>query len=181
MATKEQIKQTILAIAGNPSVGEIYSLAEKWADAIWKIDNKDVAVKEVPNEPETVVWDDVETKAFEDTGTFIADLQAQLGASIEGFKCAHGDMLRKEGTSKAGKRARGQRPGVRARGCRHGEPVMNWVIRENGTAIGVGSAADIVVGRLEYLVEKKPDNPRRLIAEALDYARALRGWIKAVL
>ena len=60
-------------------------------------------VKEVPNEPETVVWDDVETKAFEDTGTFIADLQAQLGASIEGFKCAHGDMLRKEGTSKAGK------------------------------------------------------------------------------
>jgi hypothetical protein len=46
MATKEQIKQTILAIAGNPSVGEIYSLAEKWADAIWKIDNKDVAVKE---------------------------------------------------------------------------------------------------------------------------------------
>lgn len=60
-------------------------------------------VKEVPNEPETVVWDDVETKAFEDTGTFIADLQAQLGASIEDFKCAHGDMLRKEGTSKAGK------------------------------------------------------------------------------
>ncbi len=53
-----------------------------------------VEVKEVPNEPETVVWDDVETKAFEDTGTFIADLQAQLGASIEGFKCAHGDNLR---------------------------------------------------------------------------------------
>ena len=59
--------------------------------------------KPIANEPETVVWDDVETKAFEDTGTFIADLQAQLGASIEGFKCAHGDMLRKEGTSKAGK------------------------------------------------------------------------------
>jgi hypothetical protein len=56
---------------------------------------------------------------------------------------------------------------------------MNWVIRENGTAIGVGSAADIVVGRLEYLVEKKPANPRRLLAEALDYARALQGWIKA--
>jgi hypothetical protein len=45
MATKEQIKQTILAIAGDPSVGEIYSLADKWADAIWKLDNKDVAVK----------------------------------------------------------------------------------------------------------------------------------------
>lgn len=59
--------------------------------------------KPVANEPQTVVWDDVEVKAFEDTGTFIADLQAQLGASIEGFKCAHGDMIRKEGTSKAGK------------------------------------------------------------------------------
>jgi hypothetical protein len=59
--------------------------------------------KPVANEPQTVVWDDAEVKAFEDTGTFIADLQAQLGASIEGLKCAHGDMLRKEGTSKAGK------------------------------------------------------------------------------
>jgi hypothetical protein len=55
---------------------------------------------------------------------------------------------------------------------------MNWVIRKHGTAIGVGSAADIVVGRLEYLVEKKPANPRRLLAEALSYARALQGWIK---
>jgi hypothetical protein len=46
MATKDQIKETILAIAGNPSVGEVYSLADKWADAIWKLDNKDVAVNE---------------------------------------------------------------------------------------------------------------------------------------
>lgn len=46
MATKDEIKRTILAIAGDPSVGEIYSLADKWADAIWKLDNKDVAVKE---------------------------------------------------------------------------------------------------------------------------------------
>ena len=61
------------------------------------------AIKEVPNEPETVVWDDLETKAFEDTETFIADLQAQLGASVERFGCMHGDMIRKEGTSKAGK------------------------------------------------------------------------------
>ena len=45
MATKDEIKRTILAIAGDPSVGEIYSLADKWADAIWKLDNKDVAVK----------------------------------------------------------------------------------------------------------------------------------------
>jgi len=46
MASKEQIKQTILAIAGDPSVGEVYSLADKWADAIWKLDNKDVAVND---------------------------------------------------------------------------------------------------------------------------------------
>ena len=46
MASKEQIKQIILAIAGHPSVGEVYSLADKWADAIWKLDNKDVAVND---------------------------------------------------------------------------------------------------------------------------------------
>jgi hypothetical protein len=46
MATKEQIKKTILAIAGDPSVGEIYSLADKWADAIWKLDNPNFAVKD---------------------------------------------------------------------------------------------------------------------------------------
>jgi hypothetical protein len=55
---------------------------------------------------------------------------------------------------------------------------MEWVIRKHGTAIGVGSAVDIVVGRLEYLVERQPNNPRLLLAEALDYARALRGWVK---
>jgi len=46
MATKEQIKRVILDIAGDPSVGEIYSLADKWADAIWKLDNPNFAVKE---------------------------------------------------------------------------------------------------------------------------------------
>ena len=46
MATKEEIKKTILAIAGNPTVGEIYSLADKWADAIWKLDNPNFAVKD---------------------------------------------------------------------------------------------------------------------------------------
>ena len=45
MATKEEIKKTILAIAGDPTVGEIYSLADKWADAIWKLDNPNFAVK----------------------------------------------------------------------------------------------------------------------------------------
>ncbi len=46
MASKEQIKKVILDLAGNPSVGAIYSLSDKWAEAIWKLDNKDVAVKE---------------------------------------------------------------------------------------------------------------------------------------
>jgi hypothetical protein len=38
MATKEQIKKVILDIAGDPSVGEIYNLADKWADAIVALD-----------------------------------------------------------------------------------------------------------------------------------------------
>lgn len=59
--------------------------------------------KEVPNEPQTVVWDDLETKAFEDNGRFLQTITQSLGASVEGFKCAHGDMIRKEGTSKQGK------------------------------------------------------------------------------
>jgi hypothetical protein len=46
MATRDEIKKTILAVADNPTVGEIYSLADKWADAIWKLDNPNFAVKE---------------------------------------------------------------------------------------------------------------------------------------
>lgn len=45
MATRDEIKKTILAVAGDPSVGEIYELADKWADAIWKLDNPNFAVK----------------------------------------------------------------------------------------------------------------------------------------
>jgi hypothetical protein len=55
---------------------------------------------------------------------------------------------------------------------------MEWVIRQNATAIGVGSAVDIVAGRLEHLVERQPNNPRLLLSEALYYARLLRGWVK---
>jgi hypothetical protein len=40
MATKEQIKKVILDIAGDPSVGEIYNLADKWADAIVSLDSE---------------------------------------------------------------------------------------------------------------------------------------------
>jgi hypothetical protein len=39
MATKAQIKEVILRIAGNPSSGSIASLADKWATAIAELDN----------------------------------------------------------------------------------------------------------------------------------------------
>ena len=57
-------------------------------------------VKEIPNEPQTVVWEDeVETKAFQDT----TDIAKAFGAQVVGLECKHGAMLLKEGTSKAGK------------------------------------------------------------------------------
>jgi hypothetical protein len=57
-------------------------------------------VKEVPNEPQTVVWEDEsETKAFQDT----TDIASAFGGQVVGFKCKHGEMLLKEGTSKTGK------------------------------------------------------------------------------
>lgn len=38
MATKEQIKKTILDLAGNPQSGAIASLADAWANAIAELD-----------------------------------------------------------------------------------------------------------------------------------------------
>lgn len=46
MATKEQIKKAILEVAGNPESGVIVALADKWADAIVKLDEPEVAAKE---------------------------------------------------------------------------------------------------------------------------------------
>lgn len=40
MATKEQIKATILSVAGNPETGIIAQLADEWANAIAKLDEK---------------------------------------------------------------------------------------------------------------------------------------------
>jgi hypothetical protein len=57
------------------------------------------AEKIVENEPETYIWpDEVETKAFADT----TDIVKALGAEVVGFKCKHGDMLLKDGTSAKG-------------------------------------------------------------------------------
>jgi hypothetical protein len=40
MATKEQIEQTILKVAGNPSSGPIKELADEWARAIVALDEE---------------------------------------------------------------------------------------------------------------------------------------------
>lgn len=42
MATKEQIKKTILEVAGNPESGVVAEFAEAWADAIIAIDSPKV-------------------------------------------------------------------------------------------------------------------------------------------
>lgn len=39
MATAEQIKKTILKVAGNPESGIVKDLAQKWADEIVSLDN----------------------------------------------------------------------------------------------------------------------------------------------
>ena len=39
MATKEQIKKAILDVAGNPESGIIAELADKFADAVAKLDS----------------------------------------------------------------------------------------------------------------------------------------------
>lgn len=47
MATKEQIKKAILAVAGNPDSGIVAEYADRWADAIVKLDEPEEPVKEV--------------------------------------------------------------------------------------------------------------------------------------
>lgn len=42
MASKEQIKATILEVAGNPVSGDIADLADVWATAIVELDNPQV-------------------------------------------------------------------------------------------------------------------------------------------
>ena len=60
-------------------------------------------VKEVPNEPVTIVWDEVESTAATDSGWDASHVLKALGAKVQSFDCKHGAMLLKEGTSKAGK------------------------------------------------------------------------------
>jgi hypothetical protein len=59
--------------------------------------------KPVANEPETVIWDEVEVKAVDPQPAFIQTIQESLNAEVIDKRCAHGSMIRKEGVSKAGK------------------------------------------------------------------------------
>jgi hypothetical protein len=57
---------------------------------------------------------------------------------------------------------------------------MNWQIRTGrDSVLGVESACDIVVGRLEYLAEHgtRGTGPR-LLDEAIQYSRLIREWVR---
>ena len=45
MATRDEIKNTILAVAGNPEAGVVVTYADAWADAIAKLDEPVIEVK----------------------------------------------------------------------------------------------------------------------------------------
>jgi len=47
MATREEIKRTILEVAGNPEAGVVVTYADRWADAIVKLDEPKKAAREV--------------------------------------------------------------------------------------------------------------------------------------
>jgi hypothetical protein len=54
-----------------------------------------------PNEPQTVVWDVEESKAFSDDGDFLKVLNDTLGAEPITYGCRHGNRVFKSGESKA--------------------------------------------------------------------------------
>jgi hypothetical protein len=57
---------------------------------------------------------------------------------------------------------------------------VNWQIRTGSKSVlGVEQAADIVVGRLEYLAEHGSRcNGQRLLDEAIQYSRLIRDWVR---
>lgn len=56
--------------------------------------------KPIPNEPQTVVWDVEESKAFSDDGDFLEVLNDTLGAEPITYGCKHGNRVFKSGDSK---------------------------------------------------------------------------------
>lgn len=56
---------------------------------------------------------------------------------------------------------------------------MNWHIHTGQLSrMGVGSAIELIIGRLEYMAAQPQCNRERLLAEAIIYARLLRQWIR---
>ena len=56
---------------------------------------------------------------------------------------------------------------------------MNWHIHTGQRSrMGVGSAIELIVGRLEYMAAHPQCSREQLLAEATVYARLLRGWIR---
>lgn len=138
--SEEQLKRKAHFDSGGTI--ETYDKSYRQGDTGHKVEHpfKPVeAVKEVPNEPQTVVWDEEETTAFQSTGNFIGDLQRQLGASVEGFKCAHGDMLKKEGTGKTGKPYFGYVCGAKSKAD---QCDAKWAKLVGGSWVFEGKAAD---------------------------------------
>jgi hypothetical protein len=57
--------------------------------------------KPIPNEPQTVVWDVEESKAFSDDGDFLKVLNDTLGAEPITYGCKHGNRVFKQGDSRS--------------------------------------------------------------------------------
>lgn len=62
MATREEIKRTILEVAGNPEAGVVFTYADRWADAIVKLDELDEP--EVVEKPKKAAREVKETRVI---------------------------------------------------------------------------------------------------------------------
>lgn len=62
MASKEQIKRTILEVAGNPESGVVKEYADKWAEAIVAIDGDVAPEKKASTDKENRVTKPSETR-----------------------------------------------------------------------------------------------------------------------
>jgi hypothetical protein len=62
MATKEQIKDVILKVAGEPVSGPIADLADQWAEAIVALDNPQAAASAPAATKETRITKPVEVR-----------------------------------------------------------------------------------------------------------------------
>jgi hypothetical protein len=105
-----------LANAGYASKGKRASRTEMEKVVRSKTDSEQIKVfkplpkpidipegKPLPNEPETVIWDEVEVKAVDEQVDFMQTLQESLNAEVIDMRCKHGAMISKRGQSKTGR------------------------------------------------------------------------------